>query len=202
MALIPSTLLFNSKKYGVGGITFDLLLSENHEMRSVVTTHTIEDGSVVADHIRNELRTGTVTGMVSNYSISTGLLEGAINPLAAEVKNRAKDAYEAFRNLWNAREPVTIVTQLEVYENVVVTSIRTEKAPETGAALRFSVSFQQIQTVKLRETVLEAGISIEDLSTTLNKQAAPKINAGRQVGEDLSVLKGQDFELQVLLGGI
>ncbi len=61
MAVVPASLFFKGLGiYGVEDeegafISFDLVLSENHNFDSEVTTHPIEDGSEVSDHIQNEL---------------------------------------------------------------------------------------------------------------------------------------------------
>lgn len=196
MALIPANILFPSPKYSVGGIVFDLLIQESHSLRNIITTHTIEDGSAIADHIRNELRQGALVGIVTNYSIGLNFTEGLTLPGKA---SRYKDAYDAMVALWRERSLVTIVTQLEVYENVAISSVDVSRAPETGEALQFQVSFQQVKSVSLKEVEVTAGIRVGDMGADLNRQAAPALDNGRQIGTQFA---GQSIDLQLLLGGI
>lgn len=71
MPVQTSTLFYATGPASVGAIVFDLLLEETHSIKSRVTQHPIESGSAISDHIVRELRSGTLKGLVSNFSIGT-----------------------------------------------------------------------------------------------------------------------------------
>lgn len=176
MADLPASLFFkNNRKYGVGSITFDLVLSENHNFNSVVTEHPIEDGSEITDHIENELENGTLNGLISNFSLTAGDV----------TTNRAQDVFEAMVALWNEKTPVTITTVLRVYENVVITSMPFMRDASQGDSLPISISFKKIRIVKLQEVVLELAVKVNDLESSENKQVAAEVDVGETTTEDV-----------------
>ena len=71
MAEIPVSLFFKGvQSYGIGILKFDLLLSEDHNFDNTITEHPVEDGSIISDHIQNELENGSLTGLISNFSVN------------------------------------------------------------------------------------------------------------------------------------
>lgn len=169
MAALPVSLFFKGNRvYGVGNISFDLVLSETHNFNSKITTHRIEDGSEIADHIQNELENGTLNGLISNFSLNAGPI----------VTNRAQDVFEALVSLWNEKQPVTITTVLRVYEDVVISSMPFMRDASQGDSLPISVSFRQIKIVTLQEVTLELSVKVNDLKTDVNKQVADEVDVG------------------------
>jgi len=168
---LAALLFFRGKReYKVAGIKFDLLLGEQHNFSNSVTEHNIEEGQPITDHIENQLERGGLTGLISNFSILTpGLLGG----------NRAQDAFDAMERLWKERTLVTISTIMKVYEDVAITNIAISRTEGTGEAIVANISFKKVNTVKLKKSVIEAGVSVGDMGPDLNKQAAPEVNAGK-----------------------
>lgn len=172
---VPISLFFKgNRKYGVGNITFDLVKSESHSYKSNITDHKIEDGSIISDHIENELENGTLNGLISNYSLSIGEI----------TTNRAQDTFEALVELWKKKSPVTIVTVLKVYNDVVISSMPFMRDTSQGESLPISVSFRKLNIVKLQEVILELSVKINDLDSDLNKQIAPETDIGETVATE------------------
>lgn len=175
MADLPISLFFkNNRKYGIGSITFDLILSENHNFNSSVSSHPIEDGSEISDHIHNEMEKGTVNGLISNYSLKAGEI----------TSNRAQDVFEALVDLWNRKELVTIKTVLKVYSDVAITSMPFMRDASQGESLPIAISFQRLKTVKLQTVTLELSVNVNDLDSDTNKQVAAEVNVGETLAED------------------
>jgi len=178
----PASLFFKeNQKYGVGEITFDLVLSENHNFQSEISSHPVEDGSEITDHIHNLPEQGQINGLISNYSINAGLV----------VSNRAQDVFDALIELWKARTTVTITTVMRVYENVAISSMPFVRDNTQGESLPISISFKKVEIVKLQEITLELGVSPLDPGETdmrnaddTAKQVAPLKDSGQTVAED------------------
>jgi len=176
MADLPASLFFkNNRKYGIGTITFDLVLSENHNFNSIVTEHPIEDGSEITDHIENELENGTLNGLISNFSLNAGDI----------TTNRAQDVFEALVALWKEKTTVTITTVLRVYESVVITSMPFMRDSSQGDSLPISISFRKIRIVKLQEVILELSVKVNDLESDENKQVAEEVDIGETTTEPI-----------------
>lgn len=245
--MAASVLFYDAGPFSVGAVKFDLLLEEHHELKSTITQHPVEDGKgPVSDHVVRELRTGSLKGFVSNFSlntaaelpdeirslignnarrytglasaVATGLMGGVLAnqndalqkvgsvgigvgntagsfagryPSEAAIRtalgnlqrppNRARDAFGLFESLWTAGEPVTIVTGLKKYDNVMVTLVSVSRTSETGEALEFDVSFSEFRRVKTKKTIVEAAIAPK-LTTDAGKQASPQVSVGRTTG--------------------
>lgn len=100
----------------------------------------------------------------------------------ARPQNRAMNTWLLFKALMTDRVPVTIITGLEKYTDVVVTKVSTTRSSSTGDALEFRVDFQEIQFVTLTEVALTSTTSPLNLATAANKQAAPKVKKGKVGG--------------------
>ena len=167
MAEVNASLFF---KNSVGSLNFDLILDENHNFSNDVTAFNVEDGSVISDNIRNQLRTAGLTGFISNFSLfQNGLFS-----------NKAQDAFDTLKEIWQRRELVTIVTVLEVYKDVAITGISISRDDGTGESLTASIGFQQINIVKLQEIQLVATVKLKDMNSAQNKQSSKKLQVGKQ----------------------
>lgn len=181
-------LFYRKDGYSVGAVELDLILDESHSKNAQVTENPLQDGRAVSDGIYLELREGSLTGLVSNHSIkhsvppdrqtAEGLLDKAEN---YQLENRAKQAWEDLKSLMDSKQLVTIVTSLEVYNNVAITSIETERDGDTGDALEIKVGFKQVQKVRLREDKVTAQVQPENMDSDINRLAAVGTNSGQQV---------------------
>lgn len=178
MAIIPTSLFFSKlKKYGVGALSFDLIMAEEHNLENVITAHNIESGSVITDHIQNELEGGTVTGLISNFSLNTFFISS----------NRSQDAFDLLYTIWKSKALVDIVTIYKTYTNVAITSAPVARDRDSAESIILQISFQKINIVTLQKVTLEIGIGINGLNTDIQKQISPGIDAGRAVGTPASV---------------
>lgn len=170
-----------------GGITFDLITEESHKLENDVTTHAVEEGADVTDHIRNKLRTGSITGLISNFSLfaservstaAVSLLQGG--SLEDVKKDRVQKAYEFLVELWKKRVPIDIVTVMQVYRNVAITEIEISRDGETGDAQSFQISFQEMNIKKLRIARSEITVQVsKDMTQEINQQTTPNTDVGR-----------------------
>lgn len=197
-------LFYRKDGYSVGSVDIDLILNEDHSKDARVTENPLQDGRAVSDGIYLELREGSLTGLVSNHSLkhatppdvqsAQALLEQAES---TTLENRARQAWEDLKAVMDAKEPVTIVTALEVYENVAITHIETDRDGDTGDALAIQVFFRQVQTVQLREDRVTAKVSPSDMASTINRLSAVGTDGGQKVAGQPTQ---QDMEQ--LVGGI
>lgn len=165
----------NNRSYKVGTIAFDLLVSEAHNFSNQITSHNVEEGSEITDHIKNNLESGSLAGFISNFSLKVPGL----------ITNRAQTAYEEMKDLWRTESLVTIVTVMEVYENVAIASVDVERSEDTGEAIVLNISFRKVKIVKLKTVQVDVAVSLKDMKTSINRLAAPSTDLGRTVGETI-----------------
>ena len=212
-------LFYRKEGYSVGAVELDLILDESHSKSAQVTEHPMQDGRAVSDGIFNELRDGTLTALVSNHSIKHSIkpaeqrsfLEGVTDSLGItsptddmlkqaegfSLENRARTAWEELKSIMDRKELVTVVTSLEVYENVAITLIDTERDGDSGDALEIRIQFRQVRKVGLREDKVSAQVQPSDMDSDINRQAAVGTSGGQQVGSEPSEADKEQLMLGV-----
>lgn len=131
---------------GIQAIRLDLSESESHRFESRVTQLPVEDGSSMTDHIQNAPDSVTLQGFVTNSPIQELVESGPRN---------GETAFEALERIHRTREPVRVFTTLKEYKDMALVSLDVPKGPDTGDALRFSATFQNIRKVSSQVVQVE-----------------------------------------------
>lgn len=202
-------LFYPKEGYKVGSVELDLILDEDHSKSAQVTENPLQDGRSISDGIFLELQEGSLTGLVTNHSVkraeerakqlelqdSETLMAEAEN---YKLENRAKQAWVDLKAVMDAKQPVTIVTSLEVYDNVAITNISTERNGDSGDALEIKVSFRQILTVSLMEHEVTAQVQPKDMDSDINRKSALGVNVGQKVAKNVSKSTMNELYLGVI----
>lgn len=202
-------LFYPKDGYKVGSVELDLILDEEHSKSAQVTENPLQDGRAISDGIFLELQEGSLTGLVTNHSVkiaeerakqlelqdSETLMAEAEN---YQLENRAKQAWIDLKAVMDAKQPVTIVTSLEVYDNVAITNISTERNGDSGDALEIKVSFRQILTVSLMEHEVTAQVQPKDMDSDINRKSAIGVNVGQKVAKNISKSTMNELYLGVI----
>lgn len=202
-------LFYPKEGYKVGSVELDLILDEDHSKSAQVTENPLQDGRSISDGIFLELQEGSLTGLVTNHSVkiaeerakqlelqdSETLMAEAEN---YQLENRAKRAWVDLKAVMDAKQPVTIVTSLEVYDNVAITNISTERNGDSGDALEIKVSFRQILTVSLMEHEVTAQVQPKDMDSDINRKSALGVNVGQKVAKNISKSTMNELYLWVI----
>lgn len=202
-------LFYPKEGYKVGSVELDLILDEDHSKSAQVTENPLQDGRAISDGIFLELQEGSLTGLVTNHSVkiaeerakqlelqdSETLMAEAEN---YQLENRAKQAWIDLKAVMDAKQPVTIVTSLEVYDNVAITNISTERNGDSGDALEIKVSFRQILTVSLMEHEVTAQVQPKDMDSDINRKSALGVNVGQKVAKNINKSTMNELYLGVI----
>lgn len=116
----------------LGGITFDVVVEENHEDKLQITEHPVEQGAAVNDHAY--VQPPTVTLRAGSSDCENG--EGA-----------SRELYEKLLQLQAAREPFDIVTGKRLYSNMLLESLTTVTDGKTETTLLVSAQCRQVNIV-------------------------------------------------------
>ncbi len=141
----------------IGGYRIDATLTEDHQFESEVTEYPVESGSAVTDNVRLKPIVVMLEGVVSDTPIGV-IATARANQTAAPDAELAflpsDDALAMLLAIRDAREPVSIESSLKTFDDMVMTNLSVPRDSETGHALRFSATFQQLKVVtNLRTTV-------------------------------------------------
>ncbi len=157
----------------IKGYQLDVAVSEDHSFDSEVTEHPVEKGADIADHVRARPITVSVEGIVSDTPIREIARPGFQDSEGDPIVLPSAEAYALLIDIRDKREPVTVQTSLQLFENMVLTSLSVPRSVGTGDALRFTATFVQIQLVTTERTVVrvrERGAKKVDLG---NRPATP-----------------------------
>lgn len=197
-----ASLFYRASGYSVGAVVFDLLLSEDAALSADLSERAIQDGSSIADHMQIKMREGSLRGFVSDYSLNdTDVTENkkSMADLVAAVKgssydsrfpqrsvreSRSKAAWEQLKELFTKKQLVTIATTLEVYEDVIITELRTMREEDQGDYLEFELTFKQVRKAKLtKEQLTTAAKPLKGSNASAQeKQANAQISKGKESG--------------------
>lgn len=143
----------------IGWLTVDVTIEESHDFGAGVTDWPVEGGALITDHVRLKPKSLTITGFVSDTPLDlVGLSLG---------RSRAASAFFVLEQMWQARVPFTVVSQLRVYNNMVIESLSVPKQREQ--AIRFTCSMREVQLVSGQNTLLPA------TSETTANSSSPQI---------------------------
>lgn len=115
----------------------DATTNEDHDQEADVTQYPIESGSDVVDNVHVKSATLMLQCIVSDTPLAP------FNDIRPIDSIPSHDAHTKMRALIKARQPITVVTERQVYTNMFVSKVSEPFNLETGDALIFSVSFVQ-----------------------------------------------------------
>ena len=114
----------------------DGFISEEHAVRISKTSYPVETGGSLVDHAVVQPRTLKLVGWVSDLLAPEGRWG---NP------SRGSDAWLQLTRLIESREPFRVVTLLDVYPSMLITSLKAPVDRTTGRALRFEMELEEVQ---------------------------------------------------------
>ena len=114
----------------------DGFISEEHAVRISKTSYPVETGGSLVDHAVIQPRTLKLAGWVSDLLAPEGRRG---NP------SRGSDAWSQLNLLVESREPFLVVTLLDVYPSMLITSLKAPVDRTTGRALRFEMELEEVQ---------------------------------------------------------
>lgn len=136
----------------INGFEIDVATAEDHTLDSDITDHPVERGANVTDHVIRKPRSVKIDGIVSNTPI------GPLEARRAGQGKPADNAYAMLLALDENEEPVTIVTTLQSWPNMLLEKLSIPKNVKVGDALQFSATFKQMTFVDNERTIVKVAI--------------------------------------------
>ena len=132
----------------IGTLQLDALISEQTSLSNGVTQYAVEEGAPVSDHISSEAEKLTIEGVVTGASVSLFGVHG---------RSKMIEAKEALRVINEQRQPITVVTGLDVYPDFAMESCDISRNADDGEKLHISISLTKIRKAKTREADIPPG---------------------------------------------
>jgi len=189
----------NKELFGV--IQLDATLRENHSFKSKVTTNEVEqdvDGTnSVNDNVVHQPETVQIEGIISEAPISMqnilkNVAVGAVSNistvagvagailstdmLSTDSQDRVNDSLEQLLVMRDLKIPMTLVTGLRKYEDMLITSITIPVDQKIGKSIKFTIDFLKVKIVKSQTTK----ISKRKLAKDVQHTGVSKTNLGKQ----------------------
>lgn len=194
---ILSTVFKIPVKAQIGFLKLDASLSETHNRTAQVTDNEVEDGTVVSDHIKLNPKTLSISGQISDAPVSilglgvssddilgaaqdfAGGDKGAFEGLVKNPKRKPDEAWGYLNQLMEKRSPFSVVTGLQRYENMTLTSLSAPRSSKDGKSLMFTGELKQVVIVK-SSTVKIPAFKMKDDA----KGGSSKGKLGKQNGKN------------------
>lgn len=158
-----------------GVLTFDATMNESGTDAIEVTKHPVEQGIEITDHSQPEPTKLSLSGVFTNTPL------GDDSP---EV-NRDIRLYESLRALQAKREPVTVVTGIRIYQDMIITSVGGARDSGSGQEINVTVEFQQVRFAQQAVVPVPPGI----LRAKKRSRGTSKRDAGRQGGDEAGTVE-------------
>lgn len=131
-------------------LIFDAIFSTQHDTSLNITEHPIQTGADITDHAYEE--SARLTFDIGMSDVMQSFISGQF----ADNNSRSVSAYKKLRELQKQRLPITVVTRLGTYNNMMVETISTTDDNKTTYGLRATVTLKEIfvvnvTTVKISE---------------------------------------------------
>lgn len=178
-------LVYGVTRARIGALQLDASVEEEHAGEVEVSEHEVEVGANISDHAREKPETIRISGVVSNTPIAESDRRDQEGRLRRGSEGRADSAYDALRKIKSERQPVTVVTSLRQYENMVMTSLSVPRDAERGDSLHFTAAFKQIRTVASETVRVELPRAQKKLSGGKKTTTAASEATTKKVRESL-----------------
>lgn len=148
----------------IDSMVFDAVIEESHSSDLDISSHPIEDGSIISDHAVLSQRTVSIIGMVSNHNIKKALSGGLVigdvfgsgissiqsgssGIVHGSDLSKVSATYAAFLNLQNIRAVFDVQTGLNLYESCMLESIQVKQSFDWENAVLFKANCKQVNIV-------------------------------------------------------
>lgn len=141
----------------IDGYLIDAALTEGHKYSATVTKYPIESGSSIADNITKDPLQVTIEGVVSDTPLGNAVQARQAAQTSPDTTFEflpSDDALARLIAIFDAEEPVTIETSLKRFENMVLIDLDVPRDADTGDALHFTATFEQVTIVTNNRTTV------------------------------------------------
>ena len=156
-------------KTNIGGYFFDGFMQVEHNIELQTTSNPVETGASVVDHAYVKPAELVMKVMMSDVhqSLVPGQFTGA--------SFRSVNAWQVLRKLQSDRIPMSVLTRLGLYTNMLITKLTTSDTAETFRALSAEVTLREIPVARVK-TVKISSADQTTINTEMGKIEASQIN--------------------------
>ena len=157
----PITMIYDTVPKKIGTISIDAFLEEKHHTQNTVSDIPVEDGYNISDNVFEEPDEIEINGFISSawndsQFQSIDNLKANAMTLHNALRDKVIEFNEKLKDLAKKRVPITVLTGLATYEDMIITSYDVPRDVETGSDLHFSMTLRKIKIVSSEMDVMVA----------------------------------------------
>lgn len=164
-----ATVFLAGGEFEGSSIVADAITEVHPKHTSTITSHPVESGVNISDHIFTNNVVIDIMGEFSN--LPTRLVQG--NLVNYQNNSRDQEAWGVLFKIYSQEQPITVVSRFQVYENCFITALTALDEVDTGETLRFSMTLEQVRFATLQERA-----STFSVAAQYGDQTAKKDNKG------------------------
>ena len=153
-----------------GRIFADVKVSESHRLQSNVTDQTLEDGSVINEHVIPQQPQVTLQIEETNNTFGSRFSGGFVGP---------QQTFDKLYQLWENAVPLTITTQHKQYKNMVIANMPILHRAPFRNALQISIDLRQLRFAQMEV------VSYSGKTAGLTKAASANVSGGLQILQNI-----------------
>lgn len=161
-----ATVFLAGGEFEGSSIVADAITQVHPKHTSSITSHPVESGSNISDHI---FTNNVVIDVMGEFS-SSPVNKVQSNLVGYENNSRDQEAWGVLYKIYSQEQPLTIVSRFQVYENCFITALTALDEVDTGETLRFSMTLEQVRFATLQERAATFSVSKPYEDNTANKE--------------------------------
>ena len=156
-------------KTNIGGYFFDGFMQVEHNIELQTTSNPVETGASVVDHAYVKPAELVMKVMMSDVH------QSLVQSQFTGASFRSVNAWQVLRKLQSDRIPMSVLTRLGLYTNMLITKLTTSDTAETFRALSAEVTLREIPVARIK-TVKISSADQTTINTEMGKIEASQIN--------------------------
>lgn len=156
-------------KTNIGGYFFDGFIKVDHSIELQTTSNPVETGASIVDHAYVKPAELTMEVMMSDVH------QSLVPEQFTGANFRSVNAWQVLRKLQSDRIPMSVLTRLGLYTNMLITRLTASDTAETFRALSAEVTLREIPVARVK-TVKISSADQTTINTEMGKIEASQIN--------------------------
>lgn len=163
----------------IGGIDIDVTIEEDHDDTLEVTEDPVEVGAAITDHSFKKPSVIILRCGWSNSSLAalTSIVSGLVSGGTQSAHDYVTGIYSQLRKLQEARQPLTIVTSLWTYDDMLLSGLHVTRDQKTFQALMVTATCRAVILVSTKATSLPSQDNQATPASTAEVQNTGAVNA-------------------------
>ena len=143
-------------KTNIAGFFFDGFISTQHQLSATVTSHPVQDGAQISDHIYVDPSRITMEIKMSDSNKGSAVKNGVQDQFFGLAYTRSVGAWNVLKQLMQQRIMFQVHTRLDTYQNMVITSLSSRDTLDNLYGLSATVEMEEVLIANVKTVKVTA----------------------------------------------